>query len=573
MKYKTILVPLIYIIASVFIAIISFKFSCIYIKQETIGVFNLVKDCAFVIFTGVLFYFVLQKNNTQNKLIFNKLKKNNDEVKESNDKYNIVTMATSDTIWDWKLKEDNFSWNKGIETVFGYNAGQIKQSSTWWFERIHPEDSIKMSIRLYSFIEQKTDKWQDTYRFKCADGTYKYVLDRGFLIKDENGKSMRMIGAIQDISKQKEEEQRLLLLETAITQSKDSIMITEASSKNNSIPNIIYTNPAFTTMTGFSEDEAIGQIPPFFNSPNSDLKTLATLLEAINNSKECHIETLSLTKNNKEYWALLSMIPVLNKENEISHWISIQREITEDKKRDKEKEQLIRELTQNNNDLKQFSYITSHNLRAPLSNLNGLLTLLEEIPIDNLELQEILEGFKKSTNLLNETISDLVKIIIIKDTPSINREKISIEEVFKKTCNQIQFQINQHKPLISLHLTDCIFIETNRAYLESILLNLLTNAIKYKSKERKLEITLTSKETHFGTVLKFEDNGIGIDLKRNKDKIFGLYQRFHSYPDSKGLGLYLVKSQIETMGGTIAVESEVNKGTTFILTFKNNKQC
>ena len=417
MKYKTILVPLIYIIASVFIAIISFKFSCIYIKQETLGVFNLVKDCAFVIFTGVLFYFVLQKNDTQNKLIFNKLKKNNDEVKESNDKYNIVTMATSDTIWDWKLKEDNFSWNKGIETVFGYNADQIKQSSTWWFERIHPEDSIKMSIRLYSFIEQKTDKWQDTYRFKCADGTYKYVLDRGFLIKDENGKSMRMIGAIQDISKQKEEEQRLLLLETAITQSKDSIMITEASSKNNSIPNIIYTNPAFTTMTGFSADEAIGQIPPFFNSPNSDLKTLTTLLEAINNSKECHIETLSLTKNNKEYWALLSMIPVLNKENEISHWISIQREITEDKKRDKEREQLIRELTQNNNDLKQFSYITSHNLRAPLSNLNGLLTLLEEIPIDNLELQEILEGFKKSTNLLNETISDLVKIIIIKDTP------------------------------------------------------------------------------------------------------------------------------------------------------------
>lgn len=75
MKYKTILVPLIYIIASVFKAIISFKFSCIYIKQETLGVFNLVKDCAFVIFTGVLFYFVLQKNDTQNKLIFNKLKK------------------------------------------------------------------------------------------------------------------------------------------------------------------------------------------------------------------------------------------------------------------------------------------------------------------------------------------------------------------------------------------------------------------------------------------------------------------------------------------------------------------
>ena len=87
-----------------------------------------------------------------------------------------------------------------------------------------------MSIKLYSFIEQKTEKWQDQYRFRCADGTYKYVFDRGFLLKDENGRAIRMIGAIQDITKQKEEEQRLKLLETVITQSKDSILITEANS-------------------------------------------------------------------------------------------------------------------------------------------------------------------------------------------------------------------------------------------------------------------------------------------------------------------------------------------------------
>ena len=99
----------------------------------------------------------------------------------------------------------------------------------------------------------------------------------------------------------------------------------------------------------------------------------------------------------------------------------------------------------------------------------------------------------------------------------------------------------------------------------------MTNAIKYKSETRKLKITITANIFNNSTILVFKDNGIGIDLKRNKDKVFGLYQRFHDFPDSKGLGLYLVKSQVETMGGSIELDSEVNIGTTFTLTFKNIK--
>jgi signal transduction histidine kinase len=100
-------------------------------------------------------------------------------------------------------------------------------------------------------------------------------------------------------------------------------------------------------------------------------------------------------------------------------------------------------------------------------------------------------------------------------------------------------------------------------------LNLLTNSLKYKSETRKLKINITASRQGDNILLIFKDNGIGIDLERNRDKIFGLYQRFHDYPDSKGLGLYLVKSQVETMGGTINVESQVDVGTTFTLTFKN----
>ncbi|WP_246074212.1 PAS domain-containing sensor histidine kinase [Flavobacterium daemonense] len=527
------------------------------------------KDIFFILTTALFFKFIVSKNEKKNVTVFKKLKETNEEIKESNEKYDIVAKATSDTIWDWKIQEDSINWNKGIEGVFGYNPDEVGKTSKWWFDKIHPEDSIRMSIKLYSFIEQKTEKWQDQYRFRCADGSYKYVLDRGFLLKDENGRAIRMIGAIQDITKQKEEEQRLKLLETVITQSKDSILITEANSQARKIPKIVYVNPAFSQMSGYLSNEIVGKSPNIFKGPKSDSDELKKLLRAIKNEEECLIETISYTKQKEEYWVRFSMIPIFSNEGSISHWISIQRDITEEKKLETEKEHLIRELTQNNKDLKQFSYITSHNLRAPLSNLIGLLNLIEDIPIENPELEEILGGFTKSTHLLNETINDLVKVIIIKDNPSMQKEEVSLKEVFENVFSQLSFQIELHKPIIKLKFDRVPLLNTNKAYIESILLNLLTNSIKYKSENRKLKISITAEQIDNKAILTFKDNGIGIDLERNRDKVFGLYQRFHNYPDSKGLGLYLVKSQVETMGGTISIESEVNKGTTFIITFKN----
>ena len=571
MKSKTNQVIIIYILISIFVAVVSHKILLQYISNEKLPLYTFTTDLLFILFTGIIFKLVLSKNDNRNIATFEKIKKSNTEIKESNEKYDIVAKATSDTIWDWKIQDDNFSWNKGIENVFGYKPEEVGNNSTWWFNKIHPEDSIKMSIKLYSFIEQKTEKWQDQYRFRCSDNSYKYVLDRGFLLKDENGKAIRMIGAIQDITKQKEEEQRLKLLETVITQSKDSIIITEAHSFDAKIPNIIYVNPAFSIMSGYESDEIIGKSPDLFNSPNSNVNELEKLLKAIKNKEECLIETISYTKNKDEYWVRLSMIPIYNSDNELSHWISIQRDITEEKKQEKEKEQLIRELTQNNKDLKQFSYITSHNLRAPLSNLTGLLNLIEDIPIENQELKEILSGFNKSTHLLNDTINDLVKVIIIKDNPSIKKEAVLIKEIFENVFSQLNFQIELYRPIIKLDFEKVSIININKAYLESIVLNLLTNSIKYKSENRKLKITITTDQIDDTVVLTFKDNGIGIDLVRNKDKVFGLYQRFHNYPDSKGLGLYLVKSQVETMDGTIDIESEVNQGTTFTLTFKNRQ--
>jgi PAS domain S-box-containing protein len=571
MKNNSNKITLTYVLILMFVAVLGHQFFLDFSKtSDDSSLYFYIRDFIFIVVSGIILRIILNQNAQSNKSVFDKLQITNNEIIESNERYDIVAKATSDTIWDWKIEDDSFIWNKGIQGIFGYKKEEVGKTSKWWFERIHPEDSLKMSVKLYSFLEQKTEKWQDEYRFQCADGSYKYVFDRGFLVKDKEGKPIRMIGAIQDITKQKEEEQRLRLLETVITQTKDAVMITDIDTSTEVIPNIIFVNSAFTDMTGYKANEVIGKSPMMFFGPKSDILEFDKLKTAIQDYKECFIETISYKKNGEEFWINFSMIPVTNKDGEHSHWISIQRDVTEEKNKVKEREQLIRELTQNNKDLKQFSYITSHNLRAPLSNLTGLLNLVEDIPVEDPELKEIIDGFSKSTHLLNETINDLVKVVIIKDNPSIQKEKVLIKEIFENVFDQLSFLIGLHKPILKIDLEEVTILNINKSYLESIFLNLLTNAIKYRNEGKQLRINISSKVVNDDLILTFKDNGIGIDLLRNKDKIFGLYQRFHNHPDSKGLGLYLVKSQVEAMAGTITVASEVGKGTTFTITFKNN---
>lgn len=573
MEKKSNKITLIFVLILMFMAVLGHKLFVNYFSELPRGLllkYSYTKDLLFIIFSGLVLKIVLYRNEKIDKSVFEKLQLTNIKIKESNERYDIVAKATSDTIWDWKMDDDSLIWNKGIQGVFGYKKEDVGKTSKWWFDRIHPEDSLKMSVKLYSFLEKKTEKWQDEYRFQCADGSYKYVFDRGFLVKDSDGKSVRMIGAIQDVTKQKEEEQRLRLLETVITQTKDAIMITDIDVTDNIIPNIIFVNAAFTDMTGYTTEEVIGKSASLLFGEKSAILEFDKLKTAVQEYKDCIIEIISYKKNGEEFWINFSMIPVTDKDGEHSHWISIQRDITEEKEKEKEREQLIRELTQNNKDLKQFSYITSHNLRAPLSNLTGLLNLIDDITIEDTELKEIISGFSKSTHLLNETINDLVKVIIIKDNPSIQKEKVLIKDVFENVFNQLSFLISLSKPILKIDLEGVSILDINKSYLESIFLNLLTNAIKYREPDRQLKISIATTVEKNDLIITFKDNGIGIDLEKNKDKIFGLYQRFHNYPDSKGLGLYLVKSQVESMGGTISVDSVVGKGTTFTIIFKNN---
>lgn len=266
---------------------------------------------------------------------------------------------------------------------------------------------------------------------------------------------------------------------------------------------------------------------------------------------------------------MISAVPLMERDGSINKIVLASQNITEQKRNEHEKELLIEELTQNNSDLRQFSYITSHNLRAPLSNLLGIIKLLDLSLVTDDTNSLLLKNFEECTLQLNDTVNDLINVLIIKNNVNAKKETLDMQEIFKRVFNSIQTTIDRSDVQLEVDFSEANEVQFNRTYLESILLNLLTNAVKYSSPKRQPVIKIYTKNAPEGVKLFFSDNGLGIDLKRYKDRIFGLYQRFHDHADSKGLGLYIVNSQIRVMGGEIDIESEVDKGTTFIITFKN----
>jgi PAS domain S-box-containing protein len=244
------------------------------------------------------------------------------------------------------------------------------------------------------------------------------------------------------------------------------------------------------------------------------------------------------------------------------------RDITLRKLEEEQRYALIEELIQSNADLKQFGFITTHNLRAPLTNLLSIVDLLDINKIKDESTKELLAAFKSSTFQLNDTLNDLIKVLFIRENKFIALNNIDFQTVVLKNMHDLEALISSAEINIKVDFSKAPTVLFDSNYMESILLNLMSNSIKFASADRKLEISIKSELDGEYTLLEFSDNGIGMDMERVKDRIFGLYQRFHDRSDSKGIGLYLIHSQVTALGGKISVKSKVNEGTTFYIKFK-----
>lgn len=225
---------------------------------------------------------------------------------------------------------------------------------------------------------------------------------------------------------------------------------------------------------------------------------------------------------------------------------------------------ISQELIRQNNDLQQFTHIISHNLRAPIANLLGLVSLIRPDEPLHESNKVSMENIKIVSEHLDIIARDLNEIVEIKEhiVPEI-KEYISLKDELKEVLKNLERQTYATQAQIDVDFIKVSHIFTIQKYLNSILLHLLSNALKYKHPDRTPLIKLSDEIIDDFICITIEDNGLGIDLKKNAAKIFGLHKRFHYHVGGRGIGLYLVKLQIEALGGWIEVESQPEKGSVF----------
>ena len=225
-------------------------------------------------------------------------------------------------------------------------------------------------------------------------------------------------------------------------------------------------------------------------------------------------------------------------------------------------------LLQRNKDLEEFSYIVSHDLRAPVANMLGLTALFRNPAMPAEQYKDLVPYLEESAKRLDTTIRDLNEVLSIRNNAMKNRESVSMVETLEFIKKSLKMEIVENHVEIFTDFSQLNEIYTVKSYLESIVYNLLSNAIKFRSPNRNPQVNL---QTIYGKefdCLIVSDNGLGIDLRSGTYKIFGLYQRMHTHTEGKGFGLYLVQTQIEALNGKIEVESQIGQGTTFKVYFK-----
>ncbi len=243
----------------------------------------------------------------------------------------------------------------------------------------------------------------------------------------------------------------------------------------------------------------------------------------------------------------------------------VTQDITQLKLQEEERKKLIADLLQRNKDLQQFNYIVSHNLRAPVTNLIGLTGIYDKTLKHTARNEEVIQNIRESAENLEEVLRDLSHILHIGSNVSNIKEDVDLDVAIRQVLKTLEMQIAESGATIKTDYGKAPKLYTVKSYITSILYNLISNAIKYRHCTRPLEIAINVEVGEKKLKIFFVDSGLGIDIAKNNSKLFGLYKRFHTHTDGKGIGLYLVKVQTEALGGSILVESEIDKGTTFIL--------
>ncbi|MFN3136106.1 MAG: PAS domain S-box protein [Allomuricauda sp.] len=475
---------------------------------------------------------------------------------------NLAEQLAQIGYWEWDIVADNILWSDNLYRIFGLEIG-----TPIHFERvieaIHPDDRKEFRENAQEFIAEKRFR-KFMHRIVHKDGSIRTVELIGELIMNPQGEVIKMIGTTQDITEQRMSEIKFRgLLDSA----PDTMVIVD----RNGIIQLI--NKQAEKMFGYKSSELIDKhvtvlVPNrlwdtmeyyavnFFKAPKHT-GLPADLDFFVHNKSGFQIPvqvTLSPLETSEGLLVSIALRDITVQKQAAHRILETNKSLKESAKR----------LKAQNRQLEEFNQITSHNLRSPVSNLSALLDIYKT-ESDSETKEMIIEKIESVTNHLTWTLDTLVESLLIKKSSQQALEKCHFDKTLERTKEMLAAEILKTEAVITSDFSEAPTVMYNKVYLESIFINLISNSLKYKAKDRAPEIVVQSKMNDGTVQLEFRDNGSGINLKKNGHKLFGFSKVFHRNDDAKGVGLFITKAQVDAMGGKIWAKSEEGKGTSFFI--------
>ncbi|GMN11927.1 hypothetical protein MTsPCn9_32290 [Croceitalea sp. MTPC9] len=466
--------------------------------------------------------------------------------------------------WEYDLEQNILSWSKMTKKIHEVSEEYNPEVETAieFYKQGHSQNRISMLVH-----RAITDgmSFQERLQIITAKGNERWILSSGKpFFKD--GKITKLLGTFQDIDEQVKTELKVTeseqLLHTLVDNLPLNVFIKDENSRK------ILVNRAECEYLGVSNpkeligksdfdlyEKDVAQI-----SREEDLQILKTLQPILGK------ETISTRKDGRKTTFLTSKIPLLDMYGKAYALIGISIDISNLKQKEGELRRLIDVTSVQNKKLVNFAHIVSHNLRSHTSNFSMLLEFLTKEHEEE-EKNRIIAMLSKASDNLLSTLDNLNEVVKINTNTSVTREAINLKKSFESVHENLIALFKKNQVEFKNQIPADLNVHGIPAYIDSIVLNLLTNAVKYKHPNRTPMITVTAQREAGKVVFSIEDNGIGIDLNKNGDKLFGMYKTFHDNEDARGIGLYITKNQIEAMGGNIIACSEVDFGTTFKVYF------
>lgn len=526
---------------------------------------------------GVPIHFISQLEDvTERKSIERKLKKANQELRGIYDATTHVSVIATD--YEGMITY----FGSGAEKLLGYSADEMINKQTPAV--IHLEEEVvergKELSQQYGetisgfrvFIENvkrgKHDSREWTYVRK--DGSTFPVQLVVTAVKSETGSITGFLGVATDISqikKAEEEVRRSHELLSTLTKNVPGFIYQFQIDKNgkssfpyanSGIENIYEVSPKEVKQDASVAFERIFK-EDFKKVKDSIAKSAETLEDWV-----CEYR-VDLPKGGIK-WLKGDAKPE-KLEDGSTLWHGYINDITEKKEDELELRKTLDVISEQNKRLYNFAHIVTHNLRSYSGNFELLLQLLESADSkdERTELESHLKGVARQ---LSQTIEHLSEVVSIQ-TANIKKDikELELAQYIAKTIEILSGDINIHNVALDINVPKGVCVSYIEAYLESILLNFISNAIKYRSPKRDPIVTINANKVDDRVELEISDNGLGIDLDKHGEKLFGMYNTFHGNEDANGIGLFITKNQIEAMGGVVNVSSVLDEGTTFKILF------